>query len=173
MNVVEDSLSVNVIVAVWPALSVLVELKRAIVGGIVSIVTSSTLLAVLVFPVASLNTPAGTETVPIPAYAMAGVKIAVYPAPEPLNAESVPPVATTSASVKSVEDSLSVNVIVAAAPPFSAAKVELIVMPGASVSLVKVSPAPSGPVAFRSVSLAVSVFTPSTPRSAPVTVKST
>ena len=173
MNVVDASLSVNVIVASCPIFSVLVELEIAMVGRIVSIVMASTLLAVLALPAASLNTPAGTDTAPLPAYALAGVKIAVYAAPEPLNAESVPPVARTSASVKSVEGSLRANVIVAVAPALSVTRFELIAMSGAIVSFVKVSAAPSGPVVFRSVSRAVSDLTPSAPKSAPVTVKST
>ena len=54
--------------------------------------------------------------------------------PEPANAESVPPATTTSEPVKSLEDSLSLNVIVAVVPAFKAALLEVIAMVGRTAS---------------------------------------
>jgi hypothetical protein len=58
-----------------------------------------------------VNAPAATDSAALGPTPVA-VKVAVYDVPEPENAESVPFVALTSATVKLVEASLSVNVTV-------------------------------------------------------------
>jgi hypothetical protein len=71
----------------------------------------------LVFPAASLNDPAATVTVPVPATVSAGVNVTVYKVLfELAKLESVPPVALRSASSKFDEASLSVIVTVPDAP---------------------------------------------------------
>ena len=54
--------------------------------------------------------------------------------PDPANAESVPPATATSELVKSLDDSLSLNVIVAVVPAFSAARLVVIATEGSTAS---------------------------------------
>ena len=58
--------------------------------------------------------------------------------PAPAKLEIVPPTAATSATVKSVEDSLSVKVMVAVSPLLSAAALLTMETVGATVSTVRV-----------------------------------
>ena len=54
--------------------------------------------------------------------------------PDPANAESVPPATATSETVKSLEDSLSRNVIVDVVPAFSADRFVVIATEGRTAS---------------------------------------
>jgi hypothetical protein len=74
----DDSLNVNVSVAVWPLTSVGVLLEIATVGATVSIaIAGVSAPAVLALPAASVNVPAATLTVPLPVKFVAGVNVAV------------------------------------------------------------------------------------------------
>ena len=72
------SLSVNVIVAIWPAQSADALDAIAIVGATVSIaMAGESEPAVLGLPAASVNAPATTETVPVPVKLAVGVNVAL------------------------------------------------------------------------------------------------
>jgi hypothetical protein len=88
----------------------------------------------LVFPAASLNDPDATVTTPVPPTVELGVNVTEYDVPLPVNPESVPPVAETSAEVKFVEVSLSVIVTDTVEPALTLA-VETVAV-GAVVSIV-------------------------------------
>ena len=81
--------------------------------------------------------------------------------PEPAKPESVPPATTTSAAVKLVDVSLSVNVIVAVCPALSDDALDVIAIVGATVSItigVESEPAAFGlPVALVNASAATEI----------------
>ena len=135
VKVEEFSLSVNVIVAVWPMPRVVLSLVIATVGTTVSIGSVRRIDARLALPAASVNLPAATDICPDAVELAVGVKMAVYTDPEPLRLESVPPETVTSPSTKVVEFSLSVNVIVAVSPALSEALLLAIAMVGTMVSI--------------------------------------
>jgi hypothetical protein len=96
-------------------------------------------LAVLPFPAASVNVPSATETEPVPLCVfVVGVNTAVYDVPEPVNDDSVPPLADISVTTKSVEASDKVNVNVDVSPDFNEAELAAIETVGAVVSTVTV-----------------------------------
>jgi len=77
--------------------------------NVLVMVTSPDDADALVFPAASLNDPAATVTVPVPATVVAGVNVTLYEVLLQLKKlESVPPVALRSANSKFDESSLSV-----------------------------------------------------------------
>jgi len=107
-----DSLGVNVkrmlasfeIKPLLPSAAVIV-----IVGDVVSYVHSKVLDSTLTLPARSVYTPEATLIDCCPS--VEGVRVAVYVVPEPVKLESVPPpVTVTSSDVKSLVDSLNVNV---------------------------------------------------------------
>ena len=76
-KVVDSSLSVNVIVADSPLLSVALLLAMATVGATVSTeITGASVPAVLSLPAASVNRPAATDTVPLAVELAVGVNVA-------------------------------------------------------------------------------------------------
>ena len=78
VKVVDDSLSLKVIVAVVPALSVCRLLVMTTVGGFVSMASvGESAPARFVFPATSVNLPAATVTVPVPTKLAVGVNVAV------------------------------------------------------------------------------------------------
>jgi hypothetical protein len=89
-------------------------------------------LAVLPFPAASVNVPSATETEPVPLCVfVVGVNTAVYDVPEPVNDDSVPPLADISVTTKSVEASDKVNVNVDVSSDFNEAELAAIETVGA------------------------------------------
>ena len=137
VNVVEGSLRVKVIVAVWPDRRAGMLDAIVMVGETVSMEIDGEIApAVLSFPAASLNVAAATETVPGVVESAAGVKIAEYVDPEPVNPESVPPARVMSLDEKSVAGSLSVKVIVAVWPARREAALEEMETVGRVVSIV-------------------------------------
>ena len=77
VKVVEFSLSVNVIVAVWPTPRAVLSLVIATVGATVSIGRERTIDATLSLLAASVNWPAVTEICPDVVEPAVGVKTAV------------------------------------------------------------------------------------------------
>jgi hypothetical protein len=134
---VAASLKVNVMVAVCPLRSEATELVMVTVGATVSMVIGvARLPVVLPLPTVSVNVLAATVTVPLAVELGDGVKTAVYDDPLPVNPDSEPPVALTSAAVKVVEGSESVKVMVAVCPVRSVAAELVMVTVGATVSIV-------------------------------------
>ena len=78
VKVVDDSLSLKVIVAVVLALSVCRLLVIATVGGFVSMASvGESAPARFALPAASVNLPTATVTVPVPTTSAVGVNVAV------------------------------------------------------------------------------------------------
>ena len=74
----------------------------------------------MLFPAASVNAPLATDTEPEPLCVFAvGVNTTEYDVPEPVNDDSVPPLAVISVTTKSVEASDNVMVRVDVSPDFS------------------------------------------------------
>ena len=89
-------------------------------------------LAVLLFPAASVNLSAATETEPEVLCVFAvGVNTTVYDVPEPVNDDNVPPLDVMSPTTKSVEASDKVNVNVDVSPDFNEAELAAIETVGA------------------------------------------
>ena len=89
-------------------------------------------LAVLLFPAASVNLSAATETEPEVLCVFAvGVNTTVYDVPEPVNDDRVPPLTVMSPSTKFVEASDKVNVKVDVSPDFNEAEPAAIETDGA------------------------------------------
>ena len=77
-KVVEGSLSVNVMVAVWPLRRAVVELVMVTVGDTVSMASDGARApAMLGLPAASVNMAAATRTVPVADGLGVGVKVIV------------------------------------------------------------------------------------------------
>ena len=87
-------------------------------------------------PAASVNAPAATVTVPATVELVNGVNSAEYEVPEPEKAESVPPVTSTSAAVKSVAGSLRVKVSVAVSRALRLGLLDAMATEGATSSIV-------------------------------------
>ena len=95
-------------------------------------------LAVLLFPAASVNLSAATDTEPEPLCVFAvGVNTTVYDVPEPVNDDKVPPLAVMSVTTKLVDASDNVNVNVEVSPDFSVDALAAIETVGTRVSYVK------------------------------------
>ena len=89
-------------------------------------------LAVLLFPAASVNLSAATETEPEVLCVFAvGVNTTVYEVPEPEKDDNVPPLNVMSPSTKFVEASDKVNVKVDVSPDFNEAELAAIETDGA------------------------------------------
>jgi hypothetical protein len=92
-------------------------------------------LAVLLFPAASVNLSAATETEPEVLCVFAvGVNTTVYEVPEPEKDDNVPPLKVTSPTTKSVEASDKVKVNVEFSPDFNEAELAAIETAGGVVS---------------------------------------
>ena len=89
---------------------------------------------VLAFDAASVKDPEATVTTAVPPVERDPVNVAVYVVPLPENAVRVPRVADTSAAVKVVVDSLTVNVTVVVEPEAIGDGFALMVTVGAAVS---------------------------------------
>jgi hypothetical protein len=125
-----DNVTVNVDVSPDFNETELAEIET--VGACVSYVIVVAELAVLPFPAASVNVPSATETEPVPLCVfVVGVNTAVYDVPEPVNDDSVPPLADISVTTKSVEASDKVNVNVDVSPDFNEAELAAIETVGA------------------------------------------
>ena len=137
VNVVDASLSMNVIAAVFPLDSDAALLVIEIVGTTASIANAVAASDPAVFrlPATSVNRDAATVTPAKPTKPAAGVNTAVKVEPEPANCAIAPPVTTTSAVAKPATGSLVVNVISAVSPDHTAARLLVIVTRGAIVSI--------------------------------------
>ena len=92
-------------------------------------------LAVLLFPAASVNLSAATETEPEVLCVFAvGVNTTVYEVPEPEKDDNVPPLNVTSPTTKSVEASDKLKVNVEFSPDFNEAELAAIETAGGVVS---------------------------------------
>ena len=99
-------------------------------------------LAALLFEAASVNVPSATETDPVPLCVfVVGVNTAVYDVTEPVNDDSIPPLAVISVTTKLVDASDKVNVNVDVSPDFSVDALAAIETVGAVESTVTASPA--------------------------------
>ena len=104
-------------------------------GALVSYVIVVAELAVLLFPAASVNLSAATETEPEVLCVFAvGVNTTVYEVPEPEKDDNVPPLKVTSPTTKSVEASDKVKVNVEFSPDFNEAELAAIETAGGVVS---------------------------------------
>ena len=133
-------------------------------GASVSKCSTGVVPAPPALPAASVYEPAATVMLALPlSMSVAGVKTALRVRPLPDSAPSVPPLTTTSCSVKLVPgSSLKVKVMVALAPAFSCATSLLMARVGAVVSIVTVVAALAAPtLPAVSVSLAVMAWLPS------------
>ena len=90
----------------------------------------------MLLPAASVKVLAWTLMVAGVVLLVAGVKVAEYEVPDPVNAEREPPATVASAEVKSVEDSLRVKVKDAVSPDFKDAISEVMRTDGITVSTV-------------------------------------
>lgn len=91
---------------------------------------------VVVLPTASSKEPDATVMTAVPPDDRDDVNVAVYEVPLPENPVSDPRVADTSAEVKLVVDSLTVNVTVVVAPEVTEVGLAVMVTVGAVVSIV-------------------------------------
>jgi hypothetical protein len=115
-------------------------LEIVTVGGVWSTdIVSVLLVAELTLPAASLNVPLATVITPLAELPAVGVNVAPYVVPLPEKLLSVPPVTEISLWAKSVADSLSLNVRVAACPDPSAVLLLEITMVGGVVSPARVT----------------------------------
>lgn len=83
-----------------------------------------------------MKVDAATSMVPVAVLLAVGVNVAVYPVPDPANAERDHPATVTSPEVKLTEGSERVNVIAEVAPELTLVGVAPIVIVGARVSSV-------------------------------------
>ena len=108
----------------------------AIVGTTMSILSGLTKApATLGLPAASVKAPASIATMPVPTSPAVGVNVAVYVAPVPAKFVTVPPVTIRSASVKVVDDSLSLKVSTAVVPALSVCRLLVTATVGGFVSM--------------------------------------
>ena len=114
VNVVTDSLTVNVTVVVEPDATETGFALIDTVGRAVSNVIDMVLLAVLLLPAVSVNREVTTERVPVPEFVLAvGVKTAEYSVDDVVvNVPILPPVTVMSSAAKLDDASDSVKVIV-------------------------------------------------------------
>ncbi len=73
--------------------------------------------------------------VPVVVLLADGVKVALYPVPDPANPDIEPPTTSTSAEVKSAEDSERVNVSPTVEPEFTTPVLVVIAIVGTIVSI--------------------------------------
>jgi hypothetical protein len=133
---VADSESVKLMVEVALELSVArLEVINTVGATVSTMIGEERAVERLALPAVSVKAPAATEIVAGPVEAVAGVKIAVNAVPEPVIAESVPPVAVMP-EPEYVAASESANVTVAIWPARNVVGVELTVTVGATVSIV-------------------------------------
>jgi hypothetical protein len=114
VNVVTDSLTVNVTVVVAPDATEAGFVLIVTIGAPVSYVIDVVLLAVLLLPAVSVNREVTTERVPVPEFVLAvGVNTAEYTVDDVVvRVPMLPPVTVMSSAVKLDDASDSVKVIV-------------------------------------------------------------
>lgn len=121
VNVVVDSLTVNVMVDVEPDDTDVGLALIDTVGAAVSYVMDSELEAVLLLPAVSVKVPNATETVPVPDWVLVvGVNNTEYTVDDVVvSVPIVPPVTVISPTTKFDEAFESVKVIVSVCPDFN------------------------------------------------------
>lgn len=121
VNVVTDSLTVNVMVDVEPEDTVEGLEVIDTVGAAVSYVMDTELEAVLLFPAVSVNVPKATEIVPVPDWVLVvGVNTTEYTVDDVVVSVPIdPPVTVISPTTKFDEAFESVKVIVSVSPDFN------------------------------------------------------